>query len=82
MRQKFPLSQRDAATLRAQAMAYRDMAQTAHSAQNLAGLLKVADRYDAAADNRERAEVHQVALQAQQRGGWAASDVSRPPIPI
>ncbi|HTW71559.1 MAG TPA: hypothetical protein VME47_16850 [Acetobacteraceae bacterium] len=51
-----PLSERSAAELRAQAVEYRRMAETARTPTALSGLLKLADRLDALADQREREE--------------------------
>ena len=49
-----PLSERSAAELRAQAADYRHMAETARTADVAIGLRKIADRFDAMADQRER----------------------------
>lgn len=51
------VSQRSAATLRAQAAVYRRMADGAHTLTSLEGLNKVADRYEAMAEKREQQEV-------------------------
>ena len=48
------LTQRSAAQLRTQAATYRRMAQTARMVDAAAALLKVADRFDALADQREQ----------------------------
>ena len=49
-----PLSERPVATLRMQAEQYRRMAATARTAVTQGSLLKLADRIDALADQRER----------------------------
>jgi hypothetical protein len=51
------VSQRSAATLRAQAATYRHMADSAHTLLSLEGLNRVADRYEALAEKREQQEV-------------------------
>jgi hypothetical protein len=48
-----PLSERPIAELRAQAAEYRRMAVTARQTATKRGLLKLADRLDALADERE-----------------------------
>jgi hypothetical protein len=48
-----PLSQRSSSSLRGQADEYRRMAETARGADVVASLQKLADRYEAAASDRE-----------------------------
>jgi hypothetical protein len=48
------LTQQSAAQLRTRAVAYRRMAETARMVDAVAGLLKIADRFDALADQREQ----------------------------
>jgi hypothetical protein len=57
-------SRRNVAELRAQAAAYRGAAQNTRIAKVRDGLLKIADRYDTLADQRER----------EQLGGWPVGD--------
>jgi len=49
-----PLSQRSSAQLRAEAQNYRRMAATAHTADTENSLLKLAIRFEALAEQRER----------------------------
>lgn len=51
-----PLSRRSTAELRAQAAEYRRMAQTARTMPVMTGLSRLAKRFDAMADLREREE--------------------------
>jgi hypothetical protein len=56
MERRPPLSQRSSAELRAQAAEYRRLAASARTIATAAALLKIADRYDALADQRETEE--------------------------
>jgi hypothetical protein len=49
-----PLSERSPEALRAQAAEYRQMAATARTAVIVGGLMRLADRVEALADQRER----------------------------
>ena len=49
-----PLGEHSAAELRQRAAEYRHMADTARTAQAMEGLRKLAERFDALADRRER----------------------------
>jgi hypothetical protein len=54
MEEWIPLSQRSVAELRAQAHEYRRMAESARTMVVFESLLRLADRFDALADRRER----------------------------
>ena len=49
-----PVSQRSVTELRAQASEYRRMAEGARTMDAVTGLLRLADRFDALAEQRER----------------------------
>ncbi len=55
MEERVPLSQRSAVELRAQAAEYRRMAESAHTTGAFESLLRLADRFDALAERRDRA---------------------------
>jgi hypothetical protein len=54
MKNRPPLAKRTIAELRAEAAEYRRMAATARTAEGMASLFRIADRFDALADQRER----------------------------
>jgi hypothetical protein len=51
---RVPLSQRSVAELRAQATGYRRIAERAHTKQAFTTVLRLADRFDALAEQRGR----------------------------
>ncbi len=54
MEEWVPVSQRSAAELRAQAAEFRRMAETARTMDATTSLLRLADRFDALAEQRDR----------------------------